>query len=173
SIADTSSADLSLDLKLQLKDNQNNSSRILLTDLTDRLTDIKFVGSAPLPGTGKLSGDATFDIKIDGGAVHTVTIPLTDPDGTGSGPSHARTGTNTNSTITDLVKDIQDALDAALSGLPVHAVASASNTGVLTISVSTLQAKSVQISNLNTVALNELRLSADTKFGLIVAPSSS
>ncbi|HEV8604724.1 MAG TPA: calcium-binding protein [Tepidisphaeraceae bacterium] len=172
SIDNTSNAHLTLDLKLQLKDNENNTTRIFLNDLNDRLTDIRFTGSAKLPPDGKLTGDATFDITIDGGSAHTITVPLLDPDGTGTGPSHARTGTDTNATITDLVKDIQDALDAGLAGLNVHAVASVNNAGILSISVSSLQAKSVEISNLNTVATDELHLSVGTKHGLLVVPSA-
>jgi len=60
-IDNTSSADLALDLKLQLHDNQANSSRIFLSQLDDSLTDIRFTGSAvapasaALPANGKLT----------------------------------------------------------------------------------------------------------------------
>src|SRR6185436_11240217 len=175
SIDPSSSAALSLDLKIQLVDNSDpgGTTRIFLDKLDDRLTDIRFVGSDVLPGNGKLTGDATFKVSINGGAAHLVTVPLHDPDGTGTGAAHARTGTDTNSTIADLIKDIQDSLDADLAGLNIRAIATADKTGKLVISVSALQAKSIEISDTNTVAQNELRLSDDTKFSLMVVPSSN
>src|SRR5688500_20364087 len=88
-IADTSNASLDLDLDIELYDNENDTNRVYLDKLDERLTSLRFTGSAALPSNGKLTADATFKVAISGGTPVTVTEPLADPDGDGP-----RTGTS-------------------------------------------------------------------------------
>jgi Ca2+-binding RTX toxin-like protein len=155
SIADTSEASLELDLKIQLKDNQNNTTRIFLDELDDRLTDIRHRSGSAL-ATGDLTGNATFKIKLNG-TEHLVTVAQD----------------ATNNTPADLVADVQAAINTALAGVNARVIASLSEQGVLVLSVSAREAKSFELLDLNAVATGELKLAPALKSSLLVVPTAS
>jgi Ca2+-binding RTX toxin-like protein len=75
-------------------------------------------GVQQVPTDFRLSGDATFDVFVNGSVVPTViTIPLNDLDGDGP-----RTGTSDNKSIDNLIVDVNDAFEAA--GLEIQATRS-------------------------------------------------
>src|SRR5262249_33641148 len=66
--------------------------------------------TAPAPPNGVVGGIATFTLKIDGGAPVSVTLPVSDEN-----------GTNNNNTVADLIQDLNGALATANLALQVRA----------------------------------------------------
>jgi Ca2+-binding RTX toxin-like protein len=124
------SGGIHLTLGFDLSDNPTGSSGTLSgsTSLTPSLLDPSALDvdikqeeavaatTAPRTIVGKLSGDATFQISVNGVA-HTVVVPFADPDMGGG-----RSGTDTNETIADLLLDINSALgNAGVTGIQAQA----------------------------------------------------